>query len=138
MKKSLFLSLLFFTSLSFFSCNENKEGANNILGTGGGGSVAFQIAIIQDNQGTNLFGANPSVAVKITTVIVTQAQIPVNQNIANPTPDEIIQPLANGQYYGIVEVPQEAQTGQQWTFRFQGTLAQGGQAFDVTTNYTIQ
>ncbi|RPI73369.1 MAG: hypothetical protein EHM47_06240 [Ignavibacteriales bacterium] len=138
MKKNLFLSLLLFSSFAFLSCGENKDGSGDLLGTGGGGNVTFQISIVQDDRGNNLFGANPSAAVKITTILVNQAQIPVNETVTNPTPDEVIQPLEGGQYYGFFEVPQGAQTGQQWSFRFQGTLAQGGQAFNVTTNYTIQ
>lgn len=137
MKKLFFISFLLFISVSLFNCTENNDGSGGIFGPGGG-NVTFKVSIIQDDQGNNIFGANPSVQVKVTTILISQADIPVNQTFTNPSPDDVIDPLQDGQFYGFLEVPQEAQVGQQWSFKFQGTLAQGGQAFEVTTNYTIQ
>jgi hypothetical protein len=135
MKPNHFI-FLFLLAILFFSCEEKGDG-NNILGPGGG-NVSFQVAVIQDQQGTNFFGANPSVSVKVTTITITQADIQFNDTFTNPDPNEAVEPLQNGQYYGFYEIPQQAQTGQEWLFRFKGTLTQGGQSFDVTSKLTIQ
>jgi len=138
--KSIYLVFLLLSAVFLFSCEEKGSDGNYVLGPGGpgGGNVTFKIGIVQDEFGANYFGANPSAAVKIASVIIMQTNLSVNETLINPNPDEIFSPLQEGNFYGITEVPAQAQAGQLWSFRFKGTFAQGGQSFDVTTNYTVQ
>jgi hypothetical protein len=117
----------------------DTTGIGGIGGDGGGGgtgNVTITVGRAQDDQGTIWFGFNPSVSVKVTSAVITQAQLGINQSVNNPNPNEEYAPLAQNSFYTFYQVPQEAQTGQKWTFRFTGTIVQGGQAFDKTVSFT--
>ncbi len=136
MKKILvvFLSLLF---VLVNGCdNEGGTGTDPFGGGGGTGTGNVTITVdIGTFEGNNWFGFSPNVQIKLNSAVATQAQLGINETVNNPNPNQIFN--AN-EMIAFYQVPQQAQVGQQWSFRFQGTLAQGGQAFDVTVNYTIQ
>jgi len=136
--KKIIIALLPLLFLLVNGCNSNDTatGTNPFGGggCGGTGNVTIQIAIGQDDQGANVFAFNPSVAVKLTSALVVQAQLGINETVNNPNPDQVFNA---GEYIGFYSANQ-AQVGQQWSFTFSGTLAQGGQAFTVPVNYTVQ
>jgi len=139
--KKFVLFLFPFLFLLIAGCSKDDSGDGGLGiggGGGGGGNVNITVGIAQDNQGTLWFGFNPSVSVKVASAVITQAQLGVNETINNPNPNDEYAPLAQNTFYSFYEVPQQAQTGQQWSFRFQGTIVQGGQAFDKTVNFTVQ
>ena len=133
MKKiiSFILIYLFFIT----GCNNNSGGGiTDPFGTGNGtrtGSVTFTMSTQQGQQGV-IFIATPSVAVKITKVTVS---LPAQQFNDVLQGDETTVYNANqivqlDEYTGVA-------SGQQWTFQFEGTIANNNQAFNVTTNYTV-
>jgi hypothetical protein len=114
----------------------NPIGGGGIGGPGGGGtntgSVSFTIGTTQGNQGGTLFFATPNVAVKITQVTLS---LPAQQF------NEVIQDDGTTVYEANVAVGLQeftgVESGQQWTMKFEGTIASNNQAFSVTQNYTI-
>ncbi len=143
------LVLLTMCTISFFGCSNdsgNPTGVGGVGGsggdTGGGnntGNVTLDIGLAQDNQGSIFFGVNPDVAITITTIVVTQAAQGINETITNPDPAQQFEPVQSGNYYTFYEPQQQQlQTGQQWTFKFTGTIVQGGANYSKTVNYTVQ
>jgi hypothetical protein len=140
MKKTILLlfSLLLFLIVGCSSDDSGTDSGIGGIGGGGGGTgnVTIAVGVAQDDQGALWFGFNPSVTIKIASAVVTQAQLGINQTVSNPNPNEEYAPVAQNSFYTFYQVPQQAQSGQQWTFRFTGTIVQGGQAFDKTVNFT--
>ena len=137
MKRLLILVIPLFLYLGI-GCSDNGGGGTitDPFGPGGGGGttggVTFTIGVTQGQQGGVIFTATPSVAIKITKVTVS---LPAQQFTDVLTGDgttvyQAGQPVALEEYTGVA-------SGQQWTFKFEGTLASNNQAFNVTTNFTI-
>ena len=134
MKKIISISLLLITIIILGCQDDSNTGVTDPFGTGtntGTGNVTFSMSTTQGQQGV-IFVATPSVAVKITKVTVS---LPAQQFTDVLTDDGTTVFNANegvqlDEYTGVA-------SGQQWTFQFEGSLANGGQAFNVTSNYTI-
>jgi len=133
--------VLTFVPIIFFligGCsNDSGSGTTDPFGGGGGGgtgNVTIQVDI-GEFEGANWFAFNAGSNIKLNTAIITQAQLGINETINNPEPEK---EFNAGEWYAFYQLPQGAAVGQQWTFRFQGTIVQGGQAFDKTVNYSVQ
>jgi hypothetical protein len=134
MKKILSLTILLLISLNI-GCNDDSGGTvTDPFGGGsntGTGNVTFTISAMQGQQGI-VFIATPNASVKLTKVTVS---LPAQQFTDVLTDDGTTvfnanEPVQLEEYTGV-------SSGQQWTFKFEGSLANGGQAFNVTSNYTI-
>ena len=131
--------LIFLTSIMLIfsiGCSDDSSDSDSnplgIGGLGGQGSVSFTIGSTNGQQGGIIFTATPSVDVKITQVTVS---LPAQQYTDVLQGDGTTVFSANqsaqlDEYVG-------AEKGQQWSFKFEGTLAADGKVFDVTSNYTI-
>ena len=127
----------------FAACSDNTSGVTNpgtggtggIGGTGGNtnGNVNFTIGSTQGDNGGILFYATPSAAVKITKVTIS---LPSQQFNDVLTDDGTTVYNAN-EVVGLQEYT-GVDSGQRWTFKFEGSLANYNQAFTVTSNYTVQ
>lgn len=120
------------------SCDDNTTTGSitdpfGIGGTGGGtGGVTFTIGSQQGENGGILFHATPSVAVKVAKVT---CSLPA-QNFTDVVEGDANTIFNANEAVGIQEYTGVA-SGQQWTFKFEGTLASNNQAFNVTSNYTV-
>lgn len=137
--KKLILYLFSISILLIISCSDDSGGGTltdpfggGTGGTGGTGGVTFKISSTQGNQGGVIFTATPSVAVKITQVTLSLPAQQFNDVIQDDGTTVYEANVAAGlqEYTGV-------ESGQQWTFKFQGTIASNNQAFTVTQNYTI-
>ena len=134
--KKLLIYLIPIIFVAFSACNDDSGGTvTSPFGTGltgGAGNVAFTIGTQQSQQGGIIFTASPSVAVKITKVTI---------SLSAQQFTDVLQGDGTTQFNANQAVELEEYTGvgsgQQWTFQFEGTLASDGQAFNVTSNYTI-
>ena len=132
--------LSIFFVLSYFlliSCDDDTTGGvTNPFGTGGlgggTGNVTFTIGSQQGEQGGILFHCTPSVDVKITKVT---CSFPA-QDYTYPLTDDGTTVYSANNAYEIMEFT-GVESGQQWTFKFEGTLASNNQSFNVTSNYTV-
>jgi hypothetical protein len=137
MKKLLFIFIpLLFLVLSSCS-NDTGGGVTDPFGTGnnnnnGTGNVTFTIGSQQGTQGGILFYCTPSVDVKITKVT---CSLPA-QNYTYPLTDDGTTIYNANVGYELMEFT-GVESGQQWTFKFEGTIASNNQAFNVTSNYTV-
>ena len=151
MKRLIIFALLPLFLFIITGCSNNGGGSGTtdpfgIGNTGGGnngggnnnGNVTIEVGLAQDNQGTLWFGFNPNVAITITSVVVSQADLGVNETITNPNPTQQFEPVQAGNYYTFYQPQQQLQAGQQWSFQFSGTIVQGGNTYNKTVNYTIQ
>ena len=102
--KKIIIALLPLLFLLVNGCNSNDTatGTNPFGGGGGTGNVTIQIAIGQDDQGANVFAFNPSVAIKLTSALVVQAQLGINETVNNPNPDQVFNA---GEYIGFYSAP---------------------------------
>ena len=118
------------------SCSNDTVGGGvtDPFGGGGGGqgAVNFIIGSTNGQQGGIIFTAVPSVDVKITQVTVA---LPAQQftDVLQGDGTTVFGANQTAQLEEYVGV----EKGQQWTFKFEGTLSNGGQVFNVTSNYTI-
>jgi hypothetical protein len=133
MNKNLLFVTLF---LLFFYLGCSKDDPVS-PGTGGGiggtNSVSFTISTQPGTQGGTVLFAAPSVDVVITQVDVSVPAENFTDTVQGDgtTVFPANQPVSIDEYTGV-------QSGQQWVFRFQGKIGSStGQAFDVSTNYTI-
>jgi hypothetical protein len=129
---SIIIGFLFIVSVG---CSDDAGGTiTDPFGTGGGtgGAVTFTIGSQQGQQGGILFYCTPSVDVKITKVT---CSLPA-QNYTYPLTDDGTNVYSANTAYEIMEFT-GVESGQQWTFKFEGTLASNNQAFTVTSNYTV-
>lgn len=136
MKKIIFT--LFALLLIITACH-NDSGVGGITdpfgtgtgGTTGGGNVTFTISAQQGQQGI-IFLATPSVAVKLTKVTISLPAQNFNDVVQGDgtTVYNANQAVQIEEYTGVA-------SGQQWTFRFEGTIANNNQAYNVTSNYTV-
>ncbi|MFZ1292020.1 MAG: hypothetical protein WAR79_18125 [Melioribacteraceae bacterium] len=136
MKKFLSI-ILVVSSILIISCDDDATGSvTDPFGTGGigggTGNVTFTIGSQQGEQGGILFYCTPSVAVKITRVT---CSLPA-QNFTDVVEGDGTTVFNANSAYGIEEYTGVA-SGQQWTFKFEGTLTSNNQAFTVTSNYTV-
>jgi hypothetical protein len=142
-KVVIFIILLLISIIS--ACSDNTSGVTN-PGTGGlgglggigrggntGGNVTFTIGTTDGQQGGILFYATPSAAVKITQVTISLPAQQFNDILTDngTTVYNANEAVGLREYTGI-------EAGQQWTFKFEGTLASNNTAFTVTSNYTVQ
>jgi len=136
------LTLIFITILLFMiiGCSSDDSsgdttgigGIGGTGGTGGTGNVTIQVQGQAGNDGNYYFYINPSVAITLTSVIVTLA------GSGSETIDMQNTQFQANNSKACVYYPQNYGTsGSKWTFEFKGTLTSGGEAFDVTTTYTI-
>lgn len=140
MKKIIqFIVLIALTSITGIGCSDNSAGGGvtDPFGGGnnntGGGAVTFKIGTTQGQQGGTIFTITPSVSVKITKVTIS---LPAQQftDVINDDGTTVY----NGNQTVVTEEYTGVAAGQQWTFQFEGTLADNNQAFNVTSNYTVQ
>lgn len=140
--KKLILLTFSITLIFICSCDDTATTGGtltdpfNIGGGGGGtGTVTITISSRTGQQGETIFSGTPSAAVTLSvlTVSVPAQQYSESFNFdgttvvsANVTEDLVQYPANSG-----------VARGQQWTFQFQGTLASNGQAYNITSNYTI-
>jgi hypothetical protein len=135
--KRLFFYLISIVLIVSTGCNDDSGGSTITDpfgggGTGGQGSASFTISTTNGQQGGIIFTATPSVDVKITQVTVS---LPAQQFTDVLQGDGTTVFSAN--QAALLEEYVGVERGQQWTFKFEGTLANGGQTFSVTSNYTI-
>jgi hypothetical protein len=142
MKKLFLLNTLIALLLVFTACSNDDGNATSPFGTGGGGggtggdgNLTIIISSRQDQQGSTIFTATPSVAITLSKLTVS---VPAEQYTesfqfdatfvaeANVTQDLLEYPAGSG-----------VASGQQWTFQFEGTFAATNQAYNVSSNYTI-
>ena len=134
--KKLLSILISISFLVLCSCSDDSGGTVTdpfgTGGTGGGtGNVSFTISTTQGQQGV-IFVATPSASVKITKVTISLPAQQFNDVLQGDgtTVFNANEAVQLDEYTGVA-------TGQQWTFKFEGILANNNQAFDVTSNYTI-
>jgi hypothetical protein len=138
MKKQI-LYLIILAFFGFLSCSDDSGGGVTdpfgTGGTGGTGGVTFTISSRQEQDGSVVFAATPSVAVKLSKLTVS---VPAEQYTESFQFDGTT--VANGGVTeDLLQYPANAgvATGQQWIFQFEGNLASNNQAYNVTSNYTI-
>ncbi len=136
MKQFIYLIFTLALLITFYGCSNNDNVTNNpqgLGGLGGGtGNVTIQVQGQADGQGNYIFYINPSVAINLTNVT---ASVPAQQYEETIAINEQYQA---GTLQSCIQYAENViQTGMQFTFRFVGTITNGGQNFDVTTNYTI-
>ena len=133
--KKLMLVFISFLFIWITGCSDDEGGTiTDPFGTGGTsgtGNVTFTISSTQGQQGV-IFIATPSVSIKITRVTVS---LPAQQFNDVLTDDGTTTYNANeavqlDEYTGVA-------SGQQWTFKFEGTIVSNNQTYSVTSNYTI-
>lgn len=141
MKKIIqFIVLIALTSITGIGCSDSESdgGITDPFGGGnnntGGGTVTIKITSRPDQQGGTIFSASPSTSVKVSKVT---ASVPAEQYSetfqfdgttvvnANVVEDFLQYPTGSG-----------VASGQKWTFKFEGTLANNNQAYTATSNYT--
>ncbi len=107
-------------------------GTGTGLGNNNTPGVTFTVRTVQGQQGGTIFTATPSVSVKITKVTIS---LPAQQF------EDVIYGDGTTVYQGnqtvMIQEYLGVEAGQQWTLKFEGTLANNNQAFNVTTNYTV-
>ncbi|MBK8944752.1 MAG: hypothetical protein IPM32_05695 [Ignavibacteriae bacterium] len=135
--KKIITIFLILSSIFIISCDDDTTGGvTDPFGTGGigggTGNVTFTIGAQQGENGGILFFATPSVAVKITKVT---CSLPA-QNFNDVVEGDGTTIFNANESVGIEEYT-GVTSGQQWTFKFEGTLASNNQAFNVTSNYTV-
>ncbi|MCB0730211.1 MAG: hypothetical protein KDC52_08945 [Ignavibacteriae bacterium] len=122
------------------SCSNDSGGTvtdpfgtgNNGGNTGGTGNVTFTIGTTNGQQGGIVFTASPSVAVKITKVTLNLAA----QNFTDVLTGDGTTVYNANEAVGLEEYT-GVESGQQWTFQFEGTTSADNKAFNVTSNFTI-
>ncbi len=134
--RKIFILCSYVMLFTFFSCSSDDSGDSStpVFGGGGGGgtgNVTIQVQGQTGQDGNYYFLINPSVAITLATVTITLT------GTGNETIDINSQFPANTYTPCIYYPPSYAQKGSKWTFEFKGTLTNGGNAFDVTANYTI-
>lgn len=128
----------FLLAISFMfvsaSCKKS-DGSNPVnIGVGGSGNVTFAVAIVQDNQQQLFFDFKPSTSVVLTKMTGNCPAANVNNDVIQGDGTTVYS-SNNPIYVGPLTV---VQSGQQWSFRFEGKIGNAqGQAYDVTTNYTV-
>ena len=128
MKKTLLLFIpVFIMAVFITACGSDDTGTG--LGLGGN-TVTFTMGAQQSTNGVQ-FTWQPSVSIKVTQLILgttgfsdtitdnSGATYTANQQWAYPN-----------EYTGVT-------SGQQWQFKFTGTIDSTNQAFTTTANYTI-
>lgn len=137
--KILGLVITIISLFLFNSCKSNSSPTDSggIGGPGGGGgsSVTFSITQGPGNNGGIIMYATPSVAVFITNVNVSVANVnpPFNKDYPGDgtTVYPASQPAAINEFTGVA-------SGQKWVFVFTGNLgSKTGTAFSATSNYTV-
>lgn len=131
--KKILSAILILATLIIISCDDDATGSiTDPFGTGGTGSVTFTVGSQQGENGGILFYASPSVAVKITQVT---CSLPA-QNFNDVVEGDGTTVYNANEAVGIEEYT-GVNSGQQWTFKFEGTIASNNQAFTKTSNYTV-
>ena len=135
--KNLFIITICLLFVGFIGCSDDTgSGVTDPFGTGGTtggtGNVTFTMGSQQGENGGVLFYCTPSVDVKITKVT---CSLPA-QNFNDELIDDGTTVYKANEAVGIQEYSGVA-SGQQWTFKFEGTLASNNQVFNVTSNYTV-
>jgi hypothetical protein len=143
MKMKRIITYIFTLALLSITACSNDSGGGTItdpfgggtIGTGGNGNVVITISSRQEQDGSTVFSATPSVAVKLSKLTVS---VPAEQYTESFQFDGTTVANANVSE-DFLQYPANAgvASGQQWTFQFEGTLASNNQTFNVTSNYTI-
>lgn len=140
--KKIIAYLFSLAFLTFSACSDDSGGGTvtdpfggGNVGTGGNGSVTITISSRQEQDGSYIFAATPSVGVKLTKLTVS---VPAEQYTESFTIDGTTVYQAN-QSADLLQYPANAgvASGQQWSFQFEGLLESNNQTFNVTSNYSI-
>ncbi len=126
---------LFLTIVIYISSCGSDSGSGGIGPGGGGTTVTFAMSgqVDPNNPANFNFGFKPSVDVKIATLIAGVPAQPFFDTIQNTTVNYVFSKDTTylfGPYTGV-------QTGQAWTFKFNGTTVSNNTAYETTSNFTI-
>lgn len=133
--KILFSILAIFVSVYLTGCNNSSD----VTGTGiggpggpGGNTVNFTMQGSGNNQSFS-FTFQPAVDVKLNYLI---ASLPAQQfvdSVGNPNPNFVFTSTQTHTWYPYTGV----QSGQQWTFKFNGSTSSNNQAFESNVSFTV-
>ena len=139
--KLLYFSIITILLSSLVSCSDDSSGGvTDPFGSGNGqgsgtGNVTIAISFQSDQQGGGVFSGTPSVAVKLNKLTVS---VPAQQYTESFQFDGTETAQANvAEAFLQYAAGSGIATGQQWTFQFEGTIAADGNAFNITSNFTI-
>lgn len=96
-------------------------------------NVSFAISSQPGASGGVMFIAKPSIDVKLTAVV---GQLPAQNFRENIPIQNSNQVFSSANWYELREFT-GVTSGQQWTFSFTGTVANGGAAYNVNSSYTV-
>ncbi|SRR5690606_18024658 len=130
----IYLTILaIFVSVYLTGCNNSGDvtDPNGLGGGPNGNTVGFTMQGTGNNQSYN-FQFKPSVDVKLNYLVATLPAFQFVDSIANTDPNTT---FSASQFYGWYDYS-GVESGQQWTFRFNGTTVSNNQAFTSTVNFT--
>jgi hypothetical protein len=134
--KKFILYLIPIIMIFISSCSDEAGGTvTDPFGTGntgGTGSVTFSIGTTNGQQGGIIFTATPSVSVKITKVTLSLSA----QNFSDVITGDGTTVFNANEAVGLEEYT-GVESGQQWTFQFEGSTSSDNKSFTVSSNYTI-
>lgn len=122
--------------VGFIGCkkevNPVDSGGGGFLG---GGNVTMTVALVQNNQGEQLFLFKPSADVVVSEVKVQCADQQIDDTVQ--ADGQTVYTKAEG--FSVGPLNQDIlQTGQQWKFTVKGKIGSStGTAYSVSLNYTI-
>lgn len=144
------LKLIFAMSfILYVGCNDNGNSSDtNPLGIGNdgnntGGTVTFKIETQKTQQDVDgdgnldnvtYFTATPSVTITITKATYS---LPAQQYTDSVTDDGTTEYQANVAVDVVGFYSDQITGGQNWEFQFEGKIVSNGQAFNVTSKYTV-
>ncbi len=132
--KIFFLILAIFVSVYITGCNNNAvtDPNSGIGGTGTGNTVNFTMNGSGTTQSYN-FTFQPQVDVRLNYLIASLPAQQFSDSVPNTTPSTV---FSSSQAYGWYDYS-GVQSGQQWTFKFNGSTVNNNQAFTSTVNFTV-
>jgi hypothetical protein len=132
----IYLSILaVFVSVYLAGCSNSVTDPNSGLGGGPGGPGGNTVNFTMQGAGNNQsyeFQFKPSVDVKLNYLIASLPAFGFRDSIPNGTPSTVFSSTQFYNWYPYTGV----ESGQQWTFTFNGTTNSNNQAFTSTVNFT--
>ncbi|MCB0725102.1 MAG: hypothetical protein KDC73_10375 [Ignavibacteriae bacterium] len=132
--KILYLVLVVFISVYIAGCNNSDvvDPNSGINGTGTGNTVNFTMQGSGTSQSYD-FQFTPGVDVKLNYLIASLPAQQFSDSVPNTNPSTVFSSGQSYSWYPYTGV----QTGQQWSFTFNGTTVSSNQSFTSTVSFTI-
>ena len=132
--KTVLVVLVAFSLVYLAGCNNSDvvDPNGSIGGTGTGNTVNFTMQGSGNNQSYD-FAFQPAVDVKLNYLIASVPALQFSDSVTNPDPTFVFTSTQFHTWYAYTGV----ESGQQWTFKFNGSTSSSNQSFTSTVNFTI-